>query len=99
MSNLLIGHRLQPLILSKVEIQHVLGPIALGYPWAEGTIIDLWQRCAPSPESFRPGAIERRIVAPEHLGEWLSDVLARQGRPLTEQAQLYRQLLGATNGR
>jgi hypothetical protein len=93
--NLLAGRRLPPIICTYAEAQAILGPVALGYPWAEGTIRDLWQRCAPMPDSVVGTAQEKRIIAPNHLGEWLADVLQRQGRPLSEAASIYNQFQGA----
>jgi hypothetical protein len=86
--NLLAGQQLRPIICTLAEAKRILGPTAAGYPWAEKTIVDLWTRCAPTPDSG-PGMIEKRIISPAHLGEWLADVLNRQGKPLTEQAKLY----------
>jgi hypothetical protein len=89
--NVLAGRQLQPIICTLAEAQRILGPVAAGYPWAEGTIRDLWQRCAPTPESVVGMLSERRIISPAHLGDWLSDVLQRQGRPLSDAAALYVQ--------
>ena len=86
--NLLAGRGLQPLILTHTQLRSVLLPITLGYAWGESTIKDLFSRCAPLPGA----GVERRIIAPNHLGEWLSDVLQRQGRPMNEQARIYNQL-------
>lgn len=95
---MLAGRRLPPLILTYPELVAVLGPYAAGYPWAEGTLRDLWTRCAPTPGSGV--GLEKRIVAPNHLGEWLADVLQRQGRPLTEAAHIYNEFAsGAQRGR
>ena len=97
--NLLRGRKLPPIICTYGEIQRILGPVALGYPWAEGTIRDLWTRCAPTPDSVMGTGTEKRIVSPAHLGEWLADVLERQGRPLSDAAHLYNAFMGAKHGR
>lgn len=96
MENVLRARQLPPLILDWNGFVGTLGAIAAGYPWAEGTIRDLWQRCAPMPDGAIGTPAERRIVSPAHLGEWLADVLERQGRPLSEQAAIYNQF--ATQG-
>jgi hypothetical protein len=95
--NLLAGRQLQPLILSRSELTRVLLPLTVGYAWGEKTIVDLWTQCAPVPG----GTVERRIISPAHLGAWLADVLAKQGRPLSEQAVIYNTLAsgGRTHGR
>jgi len=91
MTELLAGRQLQPIICTWAQCQKILGPVAFGYPWAENTMRDLWQRCAPTPDSIVGTPQEKRIIAPKHLGEWLDDVLRRQGRPLDEAAKLYNQ--------
>lgn len=94
MTSLLAARNLQPIICTYAECRRILEPLAAGYPWAEGTIRDLWTRCAPTPDSIVGTPSERRIIAPKHLGEWLEDVLARQGRPLDEAARVYNQFRG-----
>lgn len=97
MENLLAGRGLEPIICTEVECFRILLPITFGYKWGGDTISDLWRRCAPIPG---PG-VERRIISPAHLGEWLADVLERQGRPLTDQAAIYNQFANGAkhNGR
>lgn len=99
MSNLLAGRGLQPIICTLPEAYAILGPVTLGYSWGMGTISDLWSRCAPTPESKPGSTSERRIISPAHLGDWLADVLERQGRPANEQAAIYLEFLGATHVR
>jgi hypothetical protein len=92
---LVMGRTLPPIICTLPEAKRILQPITLGYAWGDGTISDLWSRCAPTPDSI-PGTItEKRIISPAHLGEWLEDVLNRQGRPLTDSAQIYMDFMGA----
>lgn len=79
---------LPPLIMTFEQLKKVLQPITAGYAWGEGTIHDLWKKGAPSPDSG-PGKIEKRVIIPKHLYAWLEDVLQRQGRPLSEAAQVY----------
>lgn len=100
MENMLAGRKLPPLELTWKQLVRVLGPYAAGYPWAEGTLRDLWTRCAPVPDRWVGTPGEKRIVAPNHMGEWLADVLQRQGRPLSEAARIYNEFAtGARNGR
>ena len=99
MSNLLKGRQLQPIICTLEEAKAILGPVTVGYAWGEKTIVDLWSQCAPTPDSG-PGRVEKRIISPAHLGQWLADVLARQGQPMTAQAAVYNEFVsGASNGR
>lgn len=96
--NLLAGQHLQPLILSRAELTRVLGPLTMGYAWGEKTIVDLWTQCAPVPGY----GVEKRIISPAHLGAWLADVLAKQGKPLDTQAAIYNTLASGAlkhNGR
>jgi hypothetical protein len=97
--SLLRGRGLYPIICTYQEAKAILGSVAYGYPWAESTIHDLWTRCAPTPDSIVGTPTEKRIIAPPHLGDWLEDVLARQGRPLSDAAKIYKQFIGANHGR
>lgn len=43
-----------------------------------------------------PGAAvasDVRLIVPSQLMKWLEDVLTRQGRPLSDSAQLYAQMI------
>jgi len=86
---LIMGRTLPPIICTLLEAKAILGPVTLGYPWGDGTISDLWSRGAPMPNSIPGTPAEQRIIPPSHLGEWLEDVLSRQGRPLSDSAQIY----------
>lgn len=99
MDNLLAGRGLQPIICTLMEAYKTLLPHTIGYVWGAATIKDLWSRCAPVPDSRIGSYDERRIISPAHLGEWLADVLERQGRPVDDQAAIYLEFLGATNVR
>jgi hypothetical protein len=96
MANLLAGRGLDPIICTLAEAYKILMLHTLGYAWGASTIKDLWSRCAPMPDSCVGTWNERRIIAPNHLGEWLADVLERQGRPLDDSATIYLEFLGAT---
>lgn len=96
MSNLLIGKNLPPIICTLQEAYAILGPLTLGYAWGQNTIKDLWSQCAPTPNSG-PGKPEKRIISPAHLGKWLEDVLARQGRPMSDQASIYNEFVSGAN--
>ena len=96
MSNILKGRKLPPIICTLEEARTILLPITLGYAWGEGTITDLWSWCAPTPDSG-PGRPEKRIISPAHLGEWLADVLERQGRPMTDQASVYSEFMSGVH--
>ena len=96
MANILRGRNLPPIICTLQEAYAILGPVTLGYAWGTGTINDLWSQCAPTPDSG-PGRPEKRIISPAHLGQWLEDVLARQGRPVTDQAAIYNAFVSGVN--
>ena len=96
MGNILQGRNLPPIICTLDEAKAILGPVTVGYTWGEGTIKDLWSQCAPTPDSG-PGRVEKRIISPAHLGEWLADVLERQGRPMTDQASVYSKFVSGVN--
>ena len=88
--NLLAGRKLPPIICTLTEAKLILGPVTAGYAWGEKTIVDLWTRCAPTPDSTLRH--EKRIISPAHLGDWLADVLNKRGIPLDAQAELYNLL-------
>ncbi len=94
-TNLLRARGLKPLILSYAELHRVLWPLCEGYAWGENTLGDLWRRMAPVPGY----AIEKRIISPAHLGEWLADVLDKRGLPLDAQAMAYNELVSGAKPR
>ena len=99
MSNILKGQNLPPIICTLQEAYAILGTVTMGYAWGQNTIKDLWSQCAPTPDSG-PGRPEQRIVSPALLGKWLDDVLARQGRPMSDQASIYNEFMsGADSAR
>lgn len=77
-----------PLIMTRADFTAVLLPLTTGYAWGEKTIIDLWTKGAPTPDSVYGSPAEKRIIFPNQLHAWLVDVLNRQGRPL-ETAVIY----------
>lgn len=95
---LLPTQSLPPVCLTYQQLQAVLGPIVLGYKWGEDTIMDLWRLGAPvPPQPGRPQTGER-LILPSQLMAWLEDVLTRQGRPLSQSAQLYAQMIKMEKG-
>jgi hypothetical protein len=80
-----------PLQVTHAELRAILLPLTMGYAWGEGTIHDLWILGAPVPQDTA-----RRIVFPGQLSKWLEDVLARQGRPLSDAAKAYSDLRKAS---
>lgn len=85
---------LPPIVATLPELKRVLLPITLGYKWGENTITDLWKLGAPMPPSDgRPANGDERLIVPSQLIKWLEDVLNRQGRPLSDSAKLYAQMV------
>ena len=91
---LLAPHNLRPVTMTYQALHAALEPIARGYPWAEGTIRDLWLLGSPQPPQFGSQAgLDERLILPSQLMAWLEDVLNRQGRPLSTSAALYAQMI------
>ena len=91
---LLAPTKLQPVCLSLPQLTAALLPITAGYKWGEGTIRDLWMLGAPMPPMS--GAVvagDVRLIVPSQLMKWLEDVLTRQGKPLSDSARLYAQMV------
>lgn len=91
---LLAPTKLLPVCMSLPQLTATLIPLTAGYKWGEGTIRDLWMLGAPMPPM--PGAAvasDVRLIVPSQLMKWLEDVLTRQGRPLSDSAQLYAQMI------
>ena len=92
---LLAPHNLGPICMTYQQLRYTLEPLAHGYPWAEGTIHDLWMLGSPQPPMM-PGAMigeDVRLIVPSQLIAWLEDVLTRQGRPLSDSARLYAHMI------
>lgn len=83
------SRQLPPLTLTYEQLHAILYPLVMDYKWGRDTIHDLWKIGAPLPDGSG-----KRIIFPRKLGEWLTDVLTRQGRPLSDDAKIYMQLLG-----
>jgi len=93
--SLLVPHNLPPICMTYQQLRYTLEPLAAGYPWAEGTIRDLWMLGSPQPP-MGPGARigeDVRLIVPSQFIAWLEDVLKRQGRPLSDSARLYAQMI------
>ncbi len=90
---------MQPVCLTEPQLNGLLQPLVVGYPWGQGTIGDLWRLGAPMPPM--PGQVpggEVRLIVPSQLMAWLEDVLTRQGRPLSDSAKLYAQMIKTERG-
>ena len=92
-STISVARSPEPLILTYMELEAVLGPIALGNKWAEGCIHDLWKMGAPTPQSRVGTPSEKRIIFPKQLFKWLETTLNESGKPLDEGADAYVDLL------
>ena len=69
--------KMQPRIVSLAELRTKLIPLCLGYPWAEGAIVDLWKMGAPVPQPVHEP--ERRILIPEQFSKWWGEIQQRMG--------------------
>lgn len=90
--DLVTGTRLQPLMVTELELQAILFPFFFDDAWARDTVGDLWRQGAPIPNRD-PHAEVKRIVFPKQLYKWLEDILNRKGLPLDAQAKTYIELL------
>ena len=91
---LLKAQRLPPVVMTLPQLKRTLLPITAGYTWGEETITDLWRLGAPMPPAAGSyQAEDARLIVPSQLVKWLEDVLNRQGRPLSESARLYAQMM------
>lgn len=91
---LLEAKQLPPVIMTLPQLKEVLFPITAGYKWGEQTIEDLWRLGAPMPpKAGQRMADDERLIVPSQLIKWLEDVLTRQGRPLSDSAKLYAQMI------
>jgi hypothetical protein len=98
-TNWLKGRGYQPVICTYQDLRNQLLPFTEGYAWGEGTIHDVWTRLSPTPNSIVGTPSERRIIAPNHLGEWLLDVLKWHGLPDSEMVPIYFNFMEALGGR
>ena len=98
-ANHLKGRGYAPIMCTYQDLRTQLLPFCEGYKWGEGTIHDLWKRLSPTPNSIVGTPGERRIVAPNHLGEWLLDVLKWRGVPSEAMVWIYADFMNALEGR
>ena len=80
--------KLPPITATYDELVTILQPLTMGYKWGEDTIRDLWKLGAPLPHD-----VNKRIVFPNKLADWLADVLEKKGQPLDAAARVYVDLL------
>lgn len=72
----------QPRIITWARLQEVILPKIAGYPWAVGTLWDLWKKCTPTPNQIltpNPGPNETRIINPTQFAKWWGNVQERMG--------------------
>lgn len=87
------------LICTFKQLSDALFDLHLGHQADIDRLHDLWKLGAPTPDSIirnpkgyderkaQPGNLEKRIIVPTALTQWIMDVSTRRGMPLTaEQA-------------
>jgi hypothetical protein len=93
------------LVVTFAELRDALAPLHLGRRSWVDALHDLWKLGAPSPDSRvlapkgyderqrQPGNVEKRLVLPTPLAQWIAQVSAARGIPYTH-AQALRMLAG-----
>lgn len=89
MSNPLQGK--PPLTLTFAELEAAVAPLLAVDAWARSTLIDLWTKGAPTPQSVYGSPNEKRIVFPGQLYNWLADVMIRKSIQL-DAGSIYKNL-------
>ncbi len=83
------------LVVTFADLRDALAPLHLGRrPWVD-SLHDLWKLGAPSPDSRifvslgyderqrQPGSVEKRLVLPTPLAQWIIQISAARGIPYT----------------
>lgn len=87
----------KPIICSFFALERSLQSVHLGVKAEVDRLHDVWMIGAPVPSTrimqpklydprlpqFSIGNVERRIVIPERLAEWIADVVTRRGMAIT----------------
>ena len=87
--------RLKPLIVTWLELHRATFALHCGEKADVDRLHDLWMLGAPTPDSrilrssydprlVQPGNVERRIVFPTALANWIVEVSRRRGFPYSE---------------
>ena len=91
---LLVGEG-QPLQVTFVELREALAPLHLHDKAFVDRLHDVWKQGAPTPDSIirdpkgyderkrQLGNVEKRLVFPTPLAQWLVEVSAARGMPYT----------------
>ena len=95
----------EPLLVPFRELLEALAPLHLYEKAYVDRLHDVWKLGAPTPDSIirdprayderqrQPGNVEKRIVFPTPLAQWIVEVSTARGMPYT-----MRQALGIANG-
>ena len=96
----------EPLLVTFVELLEALAPLHLHEKAYVDRLHDVWKQGAPTPDSIirdprayderkrQPGNVEKRIVFPTPLAQWVVETSTARGMPLT-----MRQALNMVNGK
>ena len=83
------------LVVTFAELRDALAPLHLGRRAWVDALHDVWKQGAPSPDSrilvpngyderqTQPGNVEKRVVLPAPLAQWMVQVSAARGMPYT----------------
>lgn len=95
----------RPLIATFSDLVAIFEPLHLHNVADVARLHDVWLQGAPTPDTRilnpkgyderkrQPGNVEKRIVFPPLLAQWVMDVSKRRGFPYTER-QVYNMLAG-----
>lgn len=98
--------RARPLIVTFRELATALRSLHQNNVHDLAGLHDVWKRCAPTPDSIvrdprhydervkQPGNLEKRIVVPSILAQWIMDISKKRGYPYS-----YRQAMNLIEGR
>jgi hypothetical protein len=96
----------KPLSCSYVELYAALTPLHLHNKMFTNNLHDVWLKGAPTPDSrilnpkgYDPrlrqrGNVEKRLVLPQPLFQWVKEVIQWRGMQDVTDAQIWRMLLG-----
>jgi hypothetical protein len=95
----------KPLLTTFVELRDALSPLHIHQKAWVDSLHDVWKKGAPTPDSIirspkgyderlrQAGNVEKRIVLPTPLADWIMQVSAARGTPVN-----FKQAMRMVNG-